>query len=191
MTYPSSESEIYSGHQDHASYQPIVGSNTRNGERSQRIRVNDALLCSNASEIPTHLECGIPSETLGVAEVARFGHQVQTLPYQENIIPSFNIFQNNFNHMLQMRPEQMADALGSQRFLLNEANPYNVLDQYEGLITPERGMINQNAFNLNNLMTIQNNLEPHALNGASRNTRAVEEELLRRQYMMNPYNHLP
>ena len=169
-------------------------SNIRNGEGTQ--------LNSNASDDPTHREYGIPREAFGVTEVDRYGHQPQSLSYQENI-PSLNIIQKNFIPMLQMRPEQMAGALGSQRFLMSEANPYYVLQQSVGLISPEGSLINQNAYNLNDWMTLQNNLQPHALNRESlrasggsfpvpeQTMTAVEQEWLQRQYMMNPYNHRP
>ena len=195
VTYPSPESDFCTEHQDRASSQCIAGSNTRNGVRNQHIRDKDALLCSNASDIPTHHDYGIPREAFGVAEVDKFWNQPQSLSCQENIIPSLNIFSQNLNPMLQMRPEQMAGALGSQRFLVSEANPYHVLYQYGGLILPEGGLINQNAYSLNDLMTLQNNLQPSAFNGAplraSGNMKSVENELLRRQFMMHPYNHHP
>ena len=203
MTYHSLEPEVCAEHQDHALSQPITDSNTRNGGISQ----------SYASDVSTHLERRfedtpqigndvIPTK-FGVTQVDRFGHQPQSLSCQENIIPSLNIFQNNLNPMPQMRPEQLAGVLGSQRFFMNTANPYIALQQYRGLLSPEKSLIHHNMYDLNNWMIFQNNLEHHTFDEASlrasgddnhspeQRMKNVEQELLRRQFMMNPYIHHP
>ena len=168
----SFEPEVCAEHQDHALYQPVSGSNARNGRISQ----------SNASDVSTHHELrhedtpqignGARSrKTLGVAEVDRLRHQPQSLSYQENIIPSLNLFQKNFNHMPQMIPEQLAGVLRSQRFLMNEANPYIALQHYRGPLLSEGSLIHQNMYGPNHWMILQNNLKHHAFDEASQRAR--------------------